>query len=123
MSNTRDAFDAVGVIVDWIDACKKRRLSDLVKLYDDSATVDCQGEGRFEGRTALRRYLRAKLQNQKPGAFAIDALVPEAAGVCLHYRDCDGQAVRTHFRFSPAGKIVHTASTLVAGDGASPIAA
>ena len=81
-----------------IDACKERRLSDLVKLYDDSATVDCQGEGRFKGRTALRRYLRAKLQNQKPGAFAIDALVPEAAGVCLDYRDCDGRAVRTHSR-------------------------
>ena len=123
MSNTRDAFDAVGVVVKWLDACKERRLSVLVNLYDDSATVDCRGEGRFEGRTALRRYLRAKLQHQKPGAFAIDALVPDAAGVCLDYRDCDGQAVRTHFQFSPAGKIVHTASTPVAGDGAGPLAA
>ena len=26
MSDARDGFDAIGVVVDWIDACKQRRL-------------------------------------------------------------------------------------------------
>jgi hypothetical protein len=32
MSNARDGFDAIGVVVDWIDACKQRRLDDLLDL-------------------------------------------------------------------------------------------
>ena len=38
MSNARDGFDAIGVVVDWIDACKQRRLGDLLDLYDATAT-------------------------------------------------------------------------------------
>jgi hypothetical protein len=26
MSNARGGFDAIGVVVDWIEACKERRL-------------------------------------------------------------------------------------------------
>ena len=26
MSDARDGFDAIGVVIDWIDACKQRRL-------------------------------------------------------------------------------------------------
>jgi hypothetical protein len=55
--------------------------------------------------------------------FEIDNLVPELRGVSLDYRDYDGQAVRTHFRFSPNGKITHTACSPVAGDGTRPMAA
>ena len=40
MSNAREGFDAIGVVVDWIDACKRRRLGDLLNLYDPWATVD-----------------------------------------------------------------------------------
>jgi len=40
MSNARDGFDAIGVVVDWIDACKQRRLDDVLNLYDATATVD-----------------------------------------------------------------------------------
>ena len=38
MSDARDGFDAIGVVVDWIDACKQRRLDDLLDLYDVTAT-------------------------------------------------------------------------------------
>ena len=39
MSDARVGFDAIGVVVDWIDACKQRRLDDLLNLYDATATV------------------------------------------------------------------------------------
>jgi hypothetical protein len=42
-------------------------------------------------------------------AFEIDALTPEAGGVCLDYRGHDGKSVRTHFQFNTNGKILHTA--------------
>ena len=41
MSDARDGFDAIGVVVDWIDACKQRRLDDLLNLYDATAIVEC----------------------------------------------------------------------------------
>ena len=119
MSNRNDAFDAIGVVVDWIDACRQGQLADLVDLYDDEATLDCCGGDRFEGRDALQRYWKPKLQKRLPSAFGIDALMPEATGVCVDYRDYDGQAVRTHFRFNPQGKIVHTDCAPLA----SPLAA
>ncbi len=119
MSNRNDAFDAIGMVVDWIDACRQWRLADLVDLYDDEATLDCCGGDRFEGRYALLRYWKPKLQKRLPSAFGIDALMPEATGVCVNYRDYDGPAVRTHFRFNSQGKIVYIACAPFA----SPLAA
>ena len=49
-SDARDGFDAIGVVVDWIDACKQRRLDDLLNLYDATATVECCEGGSFRGR-------------------------------------------------------------------------
>ena len=48
MSNARDGFDAIGVVVDWIDACKQRRLDDLLDLYDVTATVESAKAEAFE---------------------------------------------------------------------------
>jgi len=45
MSNAPDGFDAIGVVVDWIDACKQRRLDDLLDLLPsrtDVASRTCQ---------------------------------------------------------------------------------
>jgi hypothetical protein len=123
MSNSEDSFDAMAIVIDWIEACREGRLEDLIGLYADGATVDCCRGGRFAGQVALRRYWKPKLQNRISGSFEIDNLAPELRGVCLDYRDYDGQAVRTHFRFSPNGKITHTACSPVAGDGTRPMAA
>jgi hypothetical protein len=109
MMNANDHFDAVGIVVDWIDACKQRRLDTLLDLYDDAATVECCEGANFSGRSEMERYWRPRLVNAKGDAFAIDALVPEADGVSLDYRDYDGQPMRTHFRFTQAGKIRLTA--------------
>jgi SnoaL-like domain len=107
MSNSREAFDAVAIVVDWLDACGQRRLSDLLELYDDDATVDCCEGGRFEGRHALSAYWHLRLSNQDPGAFEIEAILPETRGVYLEYR-CGRRTFRIRFRFNDAGKIVHT---------------
>ena len=37
MANAKEPFDAIGIVVDWIDACKQRRLEALLDLYDDGS--------------------------------------------------------------------------------------
>jgi hypothetical protein len=109
MSNARDSFDAIGVIVDWIDACKARRLDLLLELYDDAATVECCEGGNYRGRAEVERYWWPKLAIPSSKGFEIDALMPQAGGVSLDYRGYDGKPVRTQFQFSETGKILHTA--------------
>jgi hypothetical protein len=109
MSNARDSFDAIGVIVDWIDACKARRLDLLLELYDAAATVECCEGGNYRGRAEVERYWCPKLAVPSSKAFEIDAVMPEAGGVSLDYRGYDGKPVRTQFQFSESGKILHTA--------------
>jgi hypothetical protein len=104
-----DKFDAIGVIVDWIDACKKRHLDTLLDLYADGATVECCEGGSFRGPSEIKRYWGPRLVRQAVGSFEIDALFLEEDGVSLDYRGYDGHAVRTHFRFDDTGKIRLTA--------------
>jgi hypothetical protein len=54
-----------------------------------------------------------------PSAFEIDVLMPEAEGVSLDYKGHDGKAVRTLFRFSHNGKIIHTACAPLQHNGPS----
>jgi hypothetical protein len=98
-------FDAIDIVVDWIDACKQRRLEALLDLYDEVATVECCEGGTFTGRSEMERYWRPRLVGAGCDAFAIDALMPEGDGVSLDYRDYDGRCMRTHFLFAPSGKI------------------
>ena len=109
MSNARDGFDAIGVVVDWIDACKQRRLDDLLNLYDARAIVECCEGGSFRGRSEMERYWRPRLERSRRGAFEIIALMPEPDGATLDYQGYDGVPVRTHFRFTSTGKISLTA--------------
>jgi hypothetical protein len=111
MSSTRSNgnFDPIGIVVDWLDACRQRQLPALLDLYDDEAIIDCCQGGTFHGRLAVERYWAPKLATAVTGSFEIDALFPEAGGVCLDYRDSDGTPARTHFAFTEGGKIHHTA--------------
>ena len=105
MSDARDGFDAIGVVVDWIDACKQRQLGDLLDLYDATAIVECCEGGSFRGRPEMERYWRPRLARAVTGAFEIDALFPEADGVTLDYRGYNGLPVRAHFSFTSRGTI------------------
>ena len=109
MSDARDGFDAIGVVVDWIDACKQGRLDDLLNLYDATATVECCEGGSFRGRSEIESYWRPRLARSAPGSFEVDVLMPDRDGVTLDYRRYDGSPVRTHFRITSLGKISLTA--------------
>ena len=109
MANAKDRFDAIGIVVDWIDACRQRRLEALLDLYDAGATVECCEGGNFTGRSEMERYWRPRLARAGRCAFTIDALMPERDGISLDYRDYDGRRMRTHFRFTQNGKIGLTA--------------
>jgi len=109
MSDARDGFDAVGIVVDWVDACRERRLEALLDLYDDAATVECCEGGTFQGRFEMERYWRPRLAKAANDAFEIDELTPEGGGVSLDYRGYNGVLVRTFFQFTGVGKIRRTA--------------
>lgn len=113
MSSSRSNFDPIGIVVDWLDACRARQLLTLIDLYDNEASIDCCQGGTFRGRLGLERYWRPKLTHAVTGAFEVDALFPEADGVCLDYRDFDGTPVRTNFTFTDTGKIRHTACDII----------
>jgi len=110
MSSSRSNrnFDPIGIVVDWLDACRQRQLPTLTALYDDEAIIDCCQGDTFRGRPAVERYWAPKLATAVAGSFEIDALFPEADGVCLDYRNFDGTPARTHFAFTEGGKIRHT---------------
>ena len=123
MSKSQTDFDPMGVVIDWIDAYRQRELSTLIELYDEAAIVDCCEGGRFNGRAALESYWQSKLIRSMPSAFEIDVLVPEADEVLLDYKGHDGKAVRTLFRFSHNGKIIHTTCAPVQNNGSGGLAA
>jgi hypothetical protein len=104
MSNAREGFDAIGIVIHWIDACKQRRLDDLLHLYDETATVECCEGGSFQGRAAMTWYWGQRLATSGADAFEIHALMPDGDGVSLDYRGYDGKRVRTHFRFTGCRK-------------------
>ena len=114
MPGLHDRFDPMGLVIDWLDACKERRLSSLLDLYDESATLECCCEDKtLHGRRDLLAYWGPKLAHAVIGAFEVDALFPETDGVCLDYRAFDGSPVRIHFRFTDDGKIRYNACASV----------
>jgi len=121
MSGTE--FDPIAIVIDWLDACRERRLEDLLALYADQATLHCCSGERFVGRPGLLRHWPAKLRGATSAAFVLDEVCPEHDCVRLDYRDCDGAAVSTKFWFDDEGGIVRTLCTPIVQDGPSSRAA
>jgi hypothetical protein len=116
-------FDPIAIVIDWLDACRERRLEDLLALYADQATLDCCTGERFVGRPGLRRYWAAKLRGATSTSFVLDEVFPEQDCIRLDYRDYDGAIVSTKFWFDAAGGIVRTLCTPIVQDGPSSQAA
>jgi SnoaL-like domain len=108
MSKPGFSFDTIGIVVDWIDALKHRRLNDLLDLYANNAKVECCDGGTFSGRQELAEYWRPRLQNPEANAFEIIALMPENERIWLDYVGYDGGIGRTIFRFTEQGTIRST---------------
>jgi len=120
MSISREEPDPVATVVDWLDACRSRRIYVLLDLYDEAATLECACDGleSLTGRAALEAYWRPRLADPCPGSFAMDDVTANAEGVVLDYRSHEGKPVRIHFRFNATGKILHTRCGLL-GRGAA----
>ena len=110
MSISRGGPDPIATVVDWLDACRSRRIYSLLDLYDEAATLECACDGikSLTGRAALEAYWRPKLTNPSPGSFAMDDVAADGEGVILDYQSYEGKPVRIHFRFNDTGKILHT---------------
>jgi hypothetical protein len=53
----RDEFDPLGVVVDWLDACRFGQLNALLNLYDERATLECNCEHvSLMGRKSIAAY-------------------------------------------------------------------
>jgi hypothetical protein len=110
MSISRGGPDPIATVVDWLDACRSRRIYALPDLYDEAATLECACDGikSLTERAALEAYWRPRLTNPSPGSFAMDDVTAHGEGVILDYQSYEGKPVRIHF--NDTGKIVHTRS-------------
>ena len=81
-------------VVDWLDACRSRRIHALLDLYDEAATLECACEGQqsLTGRAALEAYWRPRLAAPSPGSFAMDDVAADADGVDAGLPELRGQA-------------------------------
>jgi hypothetical protein len=110
MPISRDESDPMATVVDWLDACRGRRIYALLDLYDEAATLECacDGPASLTGRAALEAYWRPKLTNPLPGSFSMNDVTADGESVILDYQNYQGKPVRIRFHFNDAGKILHT---------------
>jgi hypothetical protein len=105
-------FDPMAVVVDWLDACRARRLDDLLNLYDERASLRCACEGVFQGRDDVARYWSTRLDRSVMQAFSLNDLAIGNDGhkpsIVLDYMAYDGKPVCIRFKFTEAGKIAET---------------
>jgi limonene-1,2-epoxide hydrolase len=109
-----DDFDQIAVVVDWLDACRKRDLEALLELYAEGASVECHCSGvrRYQGRAALAAFWRPQFEAFVPTAFGLEEIAPAAGGVTLDYLNFEGKPVRVFFTFTAEGKIWQTRCVL-----------
>src|SRR3569832_1637868 len=91
MANSPKTFDPIGIVIDWLDACRERRLLDVIELYADEASIECCTGGHFRGRPALFRYWTPKFEHAGAGAFLLHEVQPDGTRVRLDYCDYDGR--------------------------------
>ena len=119
-------FDQIAVVVDWLDACRRRDLAALLDLYGRDACLECRCDGSqlVRGRVPLEAYWRSRLGRFASSAFGLEEITPTADGVVLDYSGPDGRPVRIVFAFTAEGKIRHTscgpAIAIAAGDCTDP---
>ena len=100
-------FDQMGIVVDWVDACRKGDLTMLLDLYGDDAELECTCNGTrlFRGRRGLETYWGPKLSAFSTAGFSLEEIHPAENGVDLEYSVAGELRIRASFRFSSEGKI------------------
>ncbi|WP_027549683.1 nuclear transport factor 2 family protein [Bradyrhizobium sp. Cp5.3] len=100
-------FDQMGIVVDWVDACRKGDLATLLDLYADDAELECtcNDTRRYRGRGELEAYWGAQLNAFSSAGFGLEEISPRPYGVDLEYSVARSLCIRVSFHFSPDGKI------------------
>ncbi|MGV7219817.1 YybH family protein [Bradyrhizobium sp. UFLA05-112] len=107
MSISRDEFDPLAAVVDWLDACRRGDLNALLDLYDERAVMECGCEGvTLTGRNSIAAYWAPKLESRC--SFNLDDVVLTGHGVQIDYQSYEGKPVRFYFRFDRSNKIIYT---------------
>jgi hypothetical protein len=103
-------FDQIAVVVDWLDACRRRDLDALRDLYAPEASLECRCDGAKvnEGWAGLSSYWGPRLAGFAPNAFRLEEIEPTPDGVRLDYVSHEGLPVRMVFSFTAEGKILRT---------------
>lgn len=103
-------FDQMGIIVDWVDACRKGDLATLLDLYADDAQLECtcNGTRRYRGRSEIEAYWQPQLSAFSSAGFGLEELHPARHGIDLEYSVAGALRIQASFRFSPDGKIRST---------------
>ena len=108
--NLPNDVDQIAVVVDWLDACRRHDLGQLLDLYAPDASLECACDGgnTYADRAALEAYWQPRLEVFSPDAFGLQEIAPSADGVVLDYLNSEGKPVRIAFTFDAAGKILQT---------------
>ena len=103
-------FDQMGLVVDWVDACRQGDLAMLLDLYADNAELECtcNGNHRYYGRSELEAYWQPRLSTFSSAGFGLEEIHPVPHGVDLEYSVAGALRIRASFRFSSEGKIRST---------------
>jgi hypothetical protein len=110
LSGVPNNVDQVGIVIDWLDACRHRDLVALLDLYAQDANLLCECEKRkiYRGRSQLEEYWRPRLDGNSANAFALQEIAPSSCGVELDYLSHEGKPIRIAFAFAADGKILQT---------------
>ncbi|MCS3897378.1 nuclear transport factor 2 family protein [Bradyrhizobium sp. MOS001] len=109
MPISRDDFDPVATVVDWLDACRRGDVNALLDLYDERAVLECACEGvSLTGREAIAAYWSPKLETKRVLSFSLDDVSLTGHGVQIDYQNYEGKPVRVYFRFGASNKIIYT---------------
>lgn len=103
-------FDQMGIVIDWVDACRKGDLAALLDLYADDAELECicNGTQRHRGRSELESYWKPRLGTLSLAGFRLEEIDPGSDGVDLEYSIAGALRIHASFRFSTEGKIRST---------------
>ena len=103
-------FDQIGIVVDWMDACRKGDLASLLDLYADDASLECRCDGSrlYSGRRELEDYWRPQLDVFSTVGIRLDEITPAPHRVEFEYSIAGSLRVRATFDFTEEGKIVRT---------------
>lgn len=107
VSHLPEDFDQIAIVVDWLDACRRRDLDALLDLYAADAVLECRCDGLTvsEGLAPLASHWGPRLDAMAPNAFGLEEITPASNGVLLDYVSHDGKPVRMLFAFAGNGKI------------------